>query len=175
MWRVCVDCTDLNDACPKDNFPLPCIDHIVDVLTGHGKLSFLDAFSGYHQIPMHPPDAEKTSFITPHGLFCYNVMPFGLKNARATYQRLVTKMFRPLLRKTMEVYIDDMLVKSKKRPDHTTHLQQAFELLKAYGMKLNPIKCAFKVSAGWFLGFMMTQRGIEVTPLSFKLFYNLQL
>ena len=113
---------------------------------------------------MHPPDADKTSFITPHGLFCYNVMPFRLKNAGATYQRLVTKMFQPLLRKTMEVYIDDMLVKSEERPDHTTHLQHAFELLIAYGMKLNPIKCGFKVSAGRFLGFMMTQRGIEANP-----------
>ena len=113
---------------------------------------------------MHPPDAEKTSFITPHGLFCYNIMPFGLKSAEATYQRLVTKMFRPLLGKTMEVYIDDMLVKSKERSDHTTHLQQAFELLRAYGMKLNPTKCAFGVSAGRFLGFMMTQRGIEANP-----------
>ena len=73
---------------------------------------------------MYPLDAEKTTFITPHGLFCYNVMSFGLKNAKATYQRLVTKMFRPLLGKTMEVYIDDMLVKSKERPDHTTHLQE---------------------------------------------------
>ena len=80
-------------------------------------LSFLNVFSGYHQIPMHPLDAEITTFITPHGLFCYKVMSFGLKDAGETYQRLVTKMFKPLLRKTMEVYIDDMLVKSKERPD----------------------------------------------------------
>ena len=112
-WRVRVDYTNLNDACPKDSFPLPRIDHIVDASVGHGMLSFLDAFLGYHQIPMHPLDAEKTSFITPHGLYYYNVMPFGLKNAGATYQRLVTKMFRPLFGSTMEVYIDDMLVKSK--------------------------------------------------------------
>ena len=111
-WRVCVDYTDLNDACQKDNFPLPLIDLIMDASAGHSMLSFLNAFSGYHQIPMHPPDAEKTSFITPHGLYCYNVMPFGLKNVGATYQRLVTKMFRPLLGSTMEVYIDDMLVNS---------------------------------------------------------------
>ena len=83
--RVCVDYTDLNEACPKDNFPLTQIDQIVDESVRHGMLSFLDAFSGYHQIPMHPPDAEKTTFITPHGLFCYNVMAFGLKNAEATY------------------------------------------------------------------------------------------
>ena len=114
---------------------------------------------------MHPPDVEKTSFITPHRLYCYNVMPFGLKNAGATYQRLVTKMFRPLLGNTMEVYIDDMLVKSKQRQDHVTHLQQAFDLLREYGMKLNPLKCAFGVSTGKFLGFMVTQRGIEANPL----------
>ena len=167
-WRVYVDYMDLNDTCPKDSFPLPCIDQIVDASAGHGMLSFLDAFSGYHQIPMHPPDAENTFFITPHGLYCYNVMPFGLKNAGATYQRLVTKMFRPFLCSTMEVYIDDMLVKSKQCPDHTTHLQQAFDLLQEYGMKLNPLKCAFGVSVGKFLGFMVTQRGIEANPAQLK-------
>ena len=167
-WRVCVDYTDLNDACPKDNFPLPRIDQIVDASSGHGMLSFLDSFSGYHHIPMHPLNAVKTAFITPHGLFYYNVMPFGLKNARATYQRLVTKIFRPLLRKTMEVYIDDMLVKFKERSDHVTHLQEEFELLKVYDMKLNPSKCAFRVNAGRFLGFMETQRGIEANPAQLK-------
>ena len=83
-------------------------------------------------------------------------MAFGLNNAGATYQMLVTKMFRPLVGKTMEVYIDDMLVKSKENPDHAEHLQEAFELLRAYGMKLNPSKCAFGVSAGRFLGFTVT-------------------
>ena len=92
-WRVCVDYTDLNEACQKDSFLLLCIDQIVNVATGHETLSFLDTFSRYHHIPMHPPDAEKTTFITPHGLYYYNVMPFGSKNARATYQRLVTKIF----------------------------------------------------------------------------------
>ena len=90
---------------------------------GQGMLSFLDAFLGYHQIPMHLPDAKKLAFITPHELFCYNTILFGLKNVGATYQRLVTKMFRPLLGKTIEVYIDDMLVKSKERSDHAEHLQ----------------------------------------------------
>ena len=95
-------------------------------------------------------------------------MPFGLKNAGATYQVLVTKMFRSLLGSTMEVYIDDMLVKSKQRQDHVTHLQQVFDILRKYGMKLNPLKCAFRVSAGKFLGFMVTQRGIESNPLQLK-------
>ena len=167
-WRVCVDYTDLNDTCPKDNFPLPSIVQIVDESVGYGMLSFLDAFSGYHKIPMHPPDAEKTLFITPYGLFCYNVMSFGLKNVGATYKRLVTKMFKPLVGKTMEVYIDDMLVKSKQCLDHVTHLHEAFELLRAYDMKLNPSKCAFGVSAGRFLGFIVTQRGIEANPAQLK-------
>ena len=128
-WRVCVDYTDLNEACPKDSFRLPRINQIFDVVARHGILSFLDAFSEYHQIPMHPPDVEKTGFITPHELYGYNLMPFGLKNVGATYQRLVTKIFQPLLGNTMEAYIDDMLVKSKERFDHTKHLQEAFELL----------------------------------------------
>ena len=130
--------------------------------------SSLNAFSRYHQIPMHPPDAEKTTFITPHELFYYNVMPFDLKNVGETYQRLVTKIFRPLIGKTIEVYIDDMLVKPKERPNHAEHLQEAFELLRAYSMKHNPLKCAFLVSAGRFLGFMVTQRGIEANPTQLK-------
>ena len=122
-WRVCMDYMDLNEACLKDSFPLPRINQIVEALARHGMLSFLDAFFGYHQIPMHPPDAEKMAFITPHGLYCFNAMPFGLNNAGATYQRLVTKIFRPLMGKAMEVYINDMLVKSKECPNHTKHLQ----------------------------------------------------
>ena len=111
-WRVCIDFTDLNKACPKDSFPLPHIDMLVDATAGHELLSFMDAFSGYNQILMHPDDQEKTAFITEMGIFCYKVMPFGLKNAGATYQRLVNKMFADYLGDTMEVYIDDMLVKS---------------------------------------------------------------
>ena len=117
---------------------------------------------------MHSPDKEKTAFITPYGLFCYNVMSFGLKNVGATYQRLVTKMFRPLLGKTVEVYIDDMLVKSKGHPDHVEHLQKAFELLRAYYMKFNPSKWAFEVSASRLLGFIVTKKGIEAKPTQLK-------
>nr|CAN61262.1 hypothetical protein VITISV_005781 [Vitis vinifera] len=113
---------------------------------GKGMLSFLDAFSGYHQIPMSPTDEEKTAFITPHGLYCYKVMSFGLKNAGATYQRLMTKIFKPLVGRTVEVYIDDIVVKSKTREEHVLHLQEVFHLLKKYDMKLNPSKCAFGVS-----------------------------
>ena len=158
-WRVCVDYTDLNEACLKDIFPLPRIDPIVDAATEHKMLSFLDAFFGYHQIPMHRPDREKMAFILPHGLYCYNVMLFGSKNGKATYQRLVTKIFRSLLGRTVEVYIDDMF-KSKEPHDHTRHLQEAFDLLRTYGMKLNRLKCVFRVNLRKFLGFIITQRGI---------------
>ncbi|RVW62197.1 Transposon Ty3-I Gag-Pol polyprotein [Vitis vinifera] len=113
-WRVCVDYTNLNNACPKDSFPLPRIDQIVDSIAGQGMLSFLDAFSGYHQIPLSPADEEKTAFLTPYGLYCYKVMPFGLKNAGTTYQRLMTKIFKPLIGHTVEVYIDDVVVKPKR-------------------------------------------------------------
>ena len=121
-WRVCVDYTNLNDACPKDSFPLSRIGQIVDATSRYEMLSFLDAFSGYHQIPMAPEDEEKTSFITPHGLYCYRVMPFGLKNVGATYQRLMTKIFKSLIGDIVEVYIDDGVVKSKTLNEHTQHL-----------------------------------------------------
>ena len=124
----------------------------------------MDAFSGYHQIKMYPPDIEKTSFITERGLYCYKVMPFGLKNAGATYQRLVNKMFKEQIGKTMEVYIDDMLVKSFRSSDHIAHLEEAFNILRRHRMMLNPSKCIFGVSSGKFLGFLVTKYGIEVNP-----------
>ena len=105
---------------------------------------------------MHLPEVEKTNFIIPHGLYCYNVMPFGLKNARATNQRLVIEIFQPLMGNTMKVYIDDTLIKSKERFNHTKHLQDAFELLQRCDMKLNPLKCTFGVSYDKFICFMVT-------------------
>ena len=131
-------------------------------------LSFLDAFSGYHQIPMAPADEEKIVFIMPHGLYCYQVMPFGLKNVDATYQRPMTKIFKPLIGHTLEVYIDDIVVKSKNRENHLHHLQEVFHLLRRYDMKLDSSKYAFSVSVGKFMGFMVTQKGIEVNPDQIK-------
>jgi hypothetical protein len=163
-WRVCVNFTDLNKACPKDPFPLPKIDQLVDSTAGHERMSFLDAFQGYHQIALREEDQEKTAFITPRGIFCYKVMPFGLKNTGATYQRMVTKMFSELLGKTVEVYIDDMVVKSVKSTDHVEDLRKVFEILRRNNLKLNATKCAFGVGSGKFLGFLVTQRGIEANP-----------
>ena len=125
-WRLCIDFTDVNRACPKDSFPLPRIDLIVDSTTGHELLSFMDAFSDYNQISMDPDDQEKTSFVTGQGTFCYRVMPFGLKNAGATYQRLVNRMFQKQIGTSMQVYIDDMLVKSTTTELHIAHLSEAF-------------------------------------------------
>ena len=121
-WWVCIDYTNLNNACPKDSFPLPRINQIMDSIVGHGMLSFLNVFSEYHQIPMASIDEEKIAFIMPHGLYCYKVMPFRLKNAGATYQRLMTKIFKPLIGHMVEVYIDDIVVKSKTKEKHTQRL-----------------------------------------------------
>ena len=128
----------------------------------------MDAFSGYNQISMDPSDQEKTSFVTGQGTYCYRVMPFGLKNARATYQRLVNRMFHKQIGTFMEVYIDDMLVKSIKAELHITHLAEAFQVLRSYSMKLNPVKCAFGLSYGKFLGFIVNNRGIEANPNKIK-------
>ena len=165
---ICIDFTDINQACPKDSFPLPRIDLIVDATAGHELLSFMDALSGYNQISMDPDDQEKTSFVTGQGTYCYRVMPFGPKNARATYQRLVNRMFQKQIGASMEVYIDDMLVKSTTAELHITHMSEAFQILREYNMKLNPAKCAFGMSAGKFLGFIVNYQGIEENPNKIK-------
>ncbi|RVX10859.1 Retrovirus-related Pol polyprotein from transposon 17.6 [Vitis vinifera] len=131
-------------------------------------LSFLDAFSGYHQILMSPADEEKTAFINATRPLLLQSHAIRAQNAGATYQRLMTKIFKPLIGHTVEVYIDDIVVKSKTRDEHVLHLQEIFHLLRKYGMKLNPSKCAFGVSAGKFLGFMVSQRGIEVSSNQVK-------
>ena len=172
-WRMCVDFTDLNKACPKDSFPLLRIDQLVDSTTGQKLLTFMDAFSGYNQIRMAEEDQEKTSFITSQGLYYYKVMPFGLKNARATYQRLVNRMFSKQIGRNMEVYVDNMLVKSREELTHLNDLKEMFTTLKQYQMKLNPAKCVFGVVSGKFLGFMVSQRGIEANSEKVQAIINM--
>ena len=155
-WRMCVDFTDLNKACSKDSFPLPRIDQLVDSMVRYKLLMFMDAFLGYNQIKMAEEDQEKIAFITSQGLYCYKVMPFRLKNTGATYQRLVNKMFSKQIHRNMEVYVDDMLVKSKEELTHLDDLKETFATLRQYQMKLNPSKCAFGVTFGKFLGFMVS-------------------
>lgn len=124
----------------------------------------MDAFSGYNQILMFDQDEEYTAFITTAGLYCYKVMPFGLKNAGAMYQRLINKIFKPPIGKTMEVYVDDMITKSKVPVEHMMHLKKTFELLRKYKMKLNPKKFVFGVSSGESFAFLVRHRGIEANP-----------
>ena len=122
----------------------------------------MDTFFGYNQIKLDEANQEKTLFVTRQGLFCYKVMPFGPKNVGATYQRLMNKMFAHQIGRNVQVYIDDMLVKSQREDDHLDDLRETFDNFHSYNMKLNPSKCVFRVTAGKFLGFMVSQRGNEV-------------
>ncbi|XP_075475860.1 uncharacterized protein LOC142513968 [Primulina tabacum] len=172
-WRMCVDFRDLNKACPKDCYPLPRIDQLVDSTAGHQYLCMLDAYQGYHQIPLAVEDQDKVSFITSEGTFCYVVMPFGLKNAGATYQRLMDKVFSKQMGRNVEVYVDDIMVKSKDSALLIPDLVETFSTLRSYGLKLNPQKCIFGVKSGKFLGYMVTERGIEANPEKVQAIQNM--
>ena len=127
-------------------FPLPKIDQLVDATVGFERMSFLDAYSGYSQIQMNEEDMIHTAFIDERGIYCYKVMPFGLKNAGATYQQLISKMFFILMGTMVE--IDDMVIKRRKVQDHLRDASEVFEIFRKFWMKLNPLKCAFGVSSG---------------------------
>ena len=154
----------MNKACPKDEFPLPNIDLLVDSTAGSSMFSLMDGYSRYNQIHMAAKDAEKTAFRTPIGNFYYTVMPFSLKNVRATYKRTMTAIFHDMIHKEMEDYVDDIVVKSKTRTGHLRVHEQVFERCRKYKLCMNPMKCAFKVSAGKFLGFLVHHIGISVDP-----------
>ncbi|XP_073261648.1 uncharacterized protein [Populus alba] len=162
--RVCVDFRNLNKASPKDDFPLPHIDVLVDNVARSSTYSFMDGFSGYNQIKMALEDKAKTTFVTPWGTFCYKVMSFGLKNAGATYQRAMVTLFHDMMHKEIEVYVDDMIAKSKREDDHVKVLRKLFERLRKYELKLNPAKCSFGVKSGKLLGFVVSDKDIEVDP-----------
>nr|KYP65417.1 Retrovirus-related Pol polyprotein from transposon 17.6 [Cajanus cajan] len=163
-WRMCTDFIDLNKACPKDSYLLPNIDYLVNGASGYELLSFKDAYSGYNQIRMHSADEDKTTFITDQANFCYRVMPSALKNAGATYQGLMDKVFVNQLGRNVEAYVDDMVVKSASIDRHFDDLQELFDTIGKYQLKLNPEKCSFEVQAGKFLGFLLTHHGIEANP-----------
>ena len=153
---------------------MPRIDQLVDVMVGHPRMRFLDAFQGYYQIPLALDDQEKTAFVTPVGNYHYKVMSFGLKNAGSTYQRMMTKIFEPQLGKNIEVYIDDMVVKSKLVSEHVMDLTSIFKILREHKLRLNASKCSFGVGSGKFLEYMVTHRGIEVKSDQIKVINNLQ-
>jgi hypothetical protein len=161
---MCIDYTDLNKHCPKDPFPLPHIDQVVDFTAGSILLYFLDCYSGYHQIALHPNDEGKTVFITPHDIYCYKVMTFGLKNARATYQKAIQKCLASQIGKNVEAYVDDVVVKTTKEDQLIANLTETFANLQEFKWKLNPTKCVFSAPSGLLLGFMVGHRGIEANP-----------
>ena len=164
QMRCCVNFRNLNKACPKDEFPLPNMDMLIDSVAEHAIFSFMDGFSGYNQIRMSLKDATKTAFQTPIGNFYYTVMSFGLKNAGTTYQRAMTAIFHDMMHKEIEDYVDDIVVKLKARENHFSDLKRVFERCHLYKLRMNPLKCAFGVLARKFLGFLVHQRGIDVDP-----------
>jgi hypothetical protein len=165
---MCVDYTYLNKHCPKDPFGLPRIDQVVDSTAGCSMLSFLDCYSGYHQISLAKEDEEKTALITPFGAFCYTSMPFGLKNAGATYQRAIQTCLADQWGKRVEAYVDDVVFKIENSENFIEDLQLVFNSLRRYWWKFNPEKCVIGVPAGRLLEFIVSQRGIEANPEKIK-------
>ncbi|KAK1604335.1 hypothetical protein QYE76_028008 [Lolium multiflorum] len=163
-WRVAIDFRDLNRATPKDEYPMPVAETLINAAAGHKVLSFMDGNAGYNQIFMAPEDIHKTAFRVPGavGLFEYVVMTFGLKNAGATYQRAMNYIFHDLIGKLVEIYIDDVVVKSVSMEGHLDDLRRVLERTRKFGLRMNPKKCAFGVTAGQFLGFLVHERGIEI-------------
>ena len=139
-WRMCVDYTGLNKACPKDSYSLPTIDRFVDGAAGHQILSFFNAYSSYNQIQMHPQDREKTTFRTDSNNFYYEVMSFGLKNIGTTYQRLMDYIFHDMIGRNIEVNVNDIVVKSDSCEQHVSDLKEVSQALRKYQMRLNPDK-----------------------------------
>ncbi|XP_075095392.1 uncharacterized protein LOC142173674 [Nicotiana tabacum] len=160
--RVCVDFRDLNNAYPKDEFPLPIPDLIIDATTGYEVIFFMDGSSEYNQIFMAPKDEELTTFRTPKGIYCCKVMPFSLKDAGATYQCAMQNIFDDMLHKNVEYYVDDLVGKSRKKDNHLQYLRMVFERLRRYQLRMNPLKCAFGVTSRKFLDFIVRHRGIEI-------------
>ena len=166
--HICVDFRDLNKSCPKDEFTLPVTKIIIDHTSSFEVFSFMEGYAGYNQILIDPTDQKHTSFRTPMGIFCYKVMSFGLKNAGATYQRAMTKIFHDLIHKIVECLVDDLVVKAVSHEEHFHNLKVVFDRLREHALKLNPLKCAFMVSSGKFIGFIIRHKRIEIDPSKIK-------
>ena len=173
-WRLCIDFTDLNKACPKDPFPLLRIDQIVDSTSGCDLLSFLDAYSGYHQIFMSKEDEEKTAFITPCGTYCFVRMPFELKSAGSTFARVVQIGFGPQLHRNVKAYMDDIVVKTKDRSTLVQDLDETFANLRKINLKLNPEKFVLDIPSGKLLGYFVSHQRIEANPDKIKAIEQIQ-
>jgi hypothetical protein len=160
-WRMCIDFIDLNKACPKDEFPLPRIDSLVDAAASSELMSLLDYYSGYHQIWMKKKDEPKTSFITPSGTYCYLRMPEGLKNAGESFSRMTAKVLHSQISRNVLTYVDDIIVKSTKQENHVADLHETFVNFRQAGLQLNLEKYVFGVKKGKFLGCLVSTKGIE--------------
>jgi hypothetical protein len=171
-WRMCIDFIYLNKACPKDEFPLPRIDSLVDAAASSELMSLLDYYSCYHQIWMKKEDEPKTSFITPSGTYCYLRMPEGLKNAGGNFSRMTTKVLHSQIGRNVLTYVDDIIVKSTKQENHIADLQETFANFRQAGLKLNPEKCVFGVKKGKFLGAWYQQRESKLTQIRSKLSFG---
>jgi hypothetical protein len=163
-WRMCIDFTNLNKACPKDEFPLPRIDSLVGAAASSELMSILDCYSGYHQIWMKKEDELKTSFITPSGTYYYFWMLEGLKDAGGSFSRMTAKVLHSQIGRNVLTYVDDIIVKSTKQENHIVDLQETFVNFKQAGLKFNPEKCVFGVKKGKFLGCLVSTKGIEAIP-----------
>jgi hypothetical protein len=174
--HICVDFQNLNRATPKDEYPISIVEALINSAFGNKVISFLDGNAGYNQVFMAREDIAKTAFRCPGcvGLFEWIMMTFGLKNAGATYQRAMNLIFHDLLGFMMEVYIDDVVIKSAGMDEHMADLRLAFERMRKYGLKMNPLKCAFCVSAGRFLGFVVHEKGIEIDPKQIEAIKKIQ-
>jgi hypothetical protein len=160
-WRMCIDFTNLNKACPMDEFPLSRIDSLVDATTSSELMSLLDCYLGYHQIWMKKEDEPKTSFITPNGTYCYLQMPEGLKNAGGSFSRMIAKVLHSQIGRNVLTYVDDIIVKNTKQENHIADLQETFANFRQAGLKLNLEKCVFGVKKGKFFGCLVSTKGIE--------------
>jgi hypothetical protein len=172
-WSMCIDFTSLNKACPKDNFPLPQIDKIVDSATGCEVMSLLDCFSGYHQIYMKEEDKASTCFITPFGTYYFVWMPEGLKNAGSTFSRLTKKVLENQVGRNIFTYVDDIVVTSKSKEDHLADFVETFANMRDARLRLNPEKCVFGVRQGKILGYLVSHRGIEANPTKIQAIINM--
>jgi hypothetical protein len=171
---MCIDYTSLNKRCLKDEYPLPHNCQIVASTTSCELLSFLDAYSGYHQISLAIDDEEKIAFTTSFGIYCYTKMAFGLKNGGVTNQRCVHTVLENQIGRNVEAYIDDIMVKSKKHGDLLDDLKETFDNLRKSKMMLNHKKYMIGVSSGKLLCYMVSSRGIDVNMKKVKAIENLQ-
>jgi hypothetical protein len=172
--RMCIDFTELNKACPKDPYPLPRIDIIIDQAARCEMLSLLDCFSGYHQVWMRREDEAKTGFTTPFGIFCFVRMPEGFRNTGPTFNRMMKLILGSQLGRNASAYVDDIVIMSEKEKDHIADLTETFDNMRRNDLKLNPENCIFGIRKGRLLGCMVSKRGIQANPQKIEALRRMQ-